>query len=361
MNTERKISKSLGNYIPADVMIDRYGADVLRLYVASMDYADDISVSERGIKEMSEAYRKIRNTFRYLLGNLEDYQRFDPSQVDPASLHEIDRWVLGQLNRVVRDVRAAYERFEFYRVHQRIYQFCAVELSSFYLDVLKDRLYAELPASPERRAAQFVLARLHDHLTRLLAPIIPHTAEESWDYRPARPDKPPSVHLAEFPRARPAVGRRRSERPLGRAARTARAGAARPRRPAEEQADRQCPGGAGPDHHQSARALAAGSRAAGDALHRLGGRDRRRPGGRRPSRSRPSDRPTPSASGAGTIGRPSGRARQHPTLCERCVRVVDRARTPADGELADRAPPHPERVHASGNRSMPCRRGSCRQ
>ena len=116
-------------------------------------------VSERGIKEMSEAYRKIRNTFRYLLGNLEDYRRFDPDGGRPVeTLHEIDRWALGQLNEVIRDVRAAYERFEFYRVYQRIYQFCAVELSSFYLDVLKDRLYAEAPAGPDRRAAQFVLA-----------------------------------------------------------------------------------------------------------------------------------------------------------------------------------------------------------
>jgi isoleucyl-tRNA synthetase len=200
---KRKISKSLGNYIPADEMTSRYGADVLRLYVASMDYADDISVSERGIKEMSEAYRKIRNTFRYLLGNLEDYRQFDPAVVAPAGLHEIDLWALGQLNKLVRDVRAAYETFEFYRVHQRIYQFCAVELSSVYLDVLKDRLYAEALTSPDRIAAQFVLARLHDHLTRLLAPLIPHTAEESWDYRPAAPDKPTSVHLAEFPEADP--------------------------------------------------------------------------------------------------------------------------------------------------------------
>jgi len=199
----RKISKSLGNYIPADKMTNTYGADVLRLYVASMDYADDIAVSERGIKEMSESYRKIRNTFRYLLGNLEDYQRFDPAGVDPASLHEIDRWALGQLNRVVRDVRSAYERFEFYRVYQRIYQFCAVELSSFYLDVLKDRLYAEAADGPDRRAAQFVLARLHDHLARLLAPIIPHTAEELWDYRPAPPEGRSSVHLAEFPEPDP--------------------------------------------------------------------------------------------------------------------------------------------------------------
>jgi isoleucyl-tRNA synthetase len=195
----RKISKSEGNYIPADEMTEKYGADVLRLYVASMDYADDISVSERGIKEMSEAYRKIRNTFRYLLGNLEDYDRFDPADVDAATLHEIDLWALGQLNKVVRDVRAAYERFEFYRVYQRIYQFCAVELSSFYLDVLKDRLYAEAPASAERRAAQFVLARLHNQLTRLVASIIPHTAEESWSYVPESSEKPLSVHLTEFP------------------------------------------------------------------------------------------------------------------------------------------------------------------
>src|SRR5208337_539010 len=108
-----------------------------------------------------------------------DYARFDPASCDAAWLHEIDLWALGQLNQVIRDVTAAYERFEFYRVCQRIYQFVSVELSSLYLDVLKDRLYAESPDSPGRRAAQFVLARLHDGLTRLLAPIIPHTAQES--------------------------------------------------------------------------------------------------------------------------------------------------------------------------------------
>jgi len=127
---------------------EQYGADVLRLMVASMDYADDIRISERGIKETSESYRKIRNTFRYLLGNLEDYARFDPASCDAAWLHEIDLWALGQLNQVVRDVTAAYERFEFYRVCQRIYQFVSVELSSLYLDVLKDRLYASLPTAP---------------------------------------------------------------------------------------------------------------------------------------------------------------------------------------------------------------------
>jgi isoleucyl-tRNA synthetase len=198
-----KMAKSGGNAVSAVKATEQYGADVLRLYVASMDYSDDVRMSERGIKEMSEAYRKIRNTFRYLLGNLEDYARFDPASVPLESLHEIDRWALGQLNSLVRDVRAAYEVFEFYRVYQRIYQFCSGTLSSLYLDVLKDRLYAEAPDGPDRRAAQFVLARLHDHLTRLLAPIIPHTAEELWDVLPATASKLSSVHLAEWPEPDP--------------------------------------------------------------------------------------------------------------------------------------------------------------
>jgi isoleucyl-tRNA synthetase len=198
-----KMAKSGGNAISAVKATEQYGADVLRLYVASLDYADDLRISERGIKETSEAYRKIRNTFRYLLGNLEDYARFDPKTVDLLTLQPIDRWALGQLNNVIRDVTEAYERFEFYKATQRIYQFCSVDLSSFYLDVLKDRLYAEAPEGPERRAAQFVLARLHDVLARLLAPIIPHTAEEIWDVLPDGPDKAASVHLADWPEADP--------------------------------------------------------------------------------------------------------------------------------------------------------------
>ncbi len=198
----KKMAKSGGNAVSAVKATEQYGADVLRLYVASLDSADDVRMSERGIKETSEAYRKIRNTFRYLLGNLEDYARFDPSTVDPGTLHEIDRWALGQLNAVIREVTGSYERFEFYRVYQRIYQFCAVDLSSFYLDVLKDRLYAEAPDGPDRRAAQFVLARLHEDLARLLAPILPHTAEELWDVLPAA-RRGPSVHLADWPEPDP--------------------------------------------------------------------------------------------------------------------------------------------------------------
>ncbi len=196
----KKMAKSGGNALSAVKATEQHGADVLRLYVASLDYADDVRMSEKAIKEASEAYRKIRNTFRYLLGNLEDYARFDPATVDPDSLQEIDRWALGQLNAVIRDVTGSYERFELYRVFQRIYQFCAVDLSSFYLDVLKDRLYAESPDGAERRAAQYVLARLHDALARLLAPIIPHTAEEIWDVLPAD-RRGASVHVADWPEA----------------------------------------------------------------------------------------------------------------------------------------------------------------
>jgi isoleucyl-tRNA synthetase len=199
----KKMEKSGGNAISAVKTTDQYGADVLRLYVASLDYADDVRMSERAIKESSEAYRKIRNTFRYLLGNLEDYRDFDPQSVAIDSLHEIDRWAMGQLNHVIRDVLASYDRFEFYRVYQRIYQFCAVDLSSFYLDVLKDRLYAESADGPERRSARFVMAHLHSALTRLLAPIVPHTAEELWDVSPSGANEDGSVHLALMPEADP--------------------------------------------------------------------------------------------------------------------------------------------------------------
>jgi isoleucyl-tRNA synthetase len=199
----KKMAKSGGNAVSAVKATDQYGADVLRLYVASLDYADDVRMSERGIKETSEAYRKIRNTFRYFLGNVEDYAKFDPTTVDLNTLHEIDRWALAQLNEVIVDVTKAFDEFEFYKAYQRIYQFCSVDLSSVYLDVLKDRLYAELPLGPDRRAAQYVLAQLHSVLARLLAPLMPHTSEEIWDVLPASSGKVASVHLADWPVANP--------------------------------------------------------------------------------------------------------------------------------------------------------------
>ena len=318
-----KISKSQGNYIPADKMTNTYGADVLRLYVASMDYANDISVSERGIKEMSEAYRKIRNTFRYLLGNLEDYQRFDPERVDPATLHEIDRWVLGQLNKVIRDVRAAYEQVRVLPglpADLPVLRGRAVELLP---RRLKDRLYAEAPDGPDRRAAQFVLAPLHDHLTRLLAPIIPHTADESVGVPARRVVQAGQRAPGRVPRARSPVGRRRRATPAGTSCSSSRADLDRARGLRKEQDDRQRPGGEGADRDQPARIAgcpiascwrrsATFRRSRSSPIPPADGRGRH---GRALVLS-------PSASGAGTIGRPSARDAEHPTLCERCVRVI---------------------------------------
>lgn len=198
----RKMSKSLGNVMSAVKLTETYGADIMRLYVASLDYANDIRMSERGIKETSEAYRKIRNTFRFLLGNLEDYAPFASAAelaIEPAELQPLDRWILARLNKLVRDVTEAYERFEFYRVFHTIHQFASVDLSSLYLDVLKDRLYAEQKSGASRLAAQKVMARIHTVLVKLTAPLMPHTADEIWGFLPEYLRDQPSVHLADWP------------------------------------------------------------------------------------------------------------------------------------------------------------------
>ena len=229
---------------------------------------------------------------------------------------------LGQLNKVIRDVRAAYERFEFYRVYQRIYQFCAVELSSFYLDVLKDRLYAEAPAGPDRRAAQFVLALMHDDLTRLLAPIIPHTADELWDYRPATPSKPASVHLAEFPAPNPEWDDDKRDARWDELLKLREQILIALEGSEKEQNDRQRPGGEGGDRHQPPGPLVTGSRAIGDALQRLGGRNRRRSRGhRRTNHGRALFACQVRAMlELSAHGRPECRTSY--ALCDRCVRVL---------------------------------------
>ena len=201
----RKMSKSLGNVVPAVESVERQGADVLRLYVASLDYADDVRIGDLGIKEASESYRKIRNTFRFLLGNLGDYEDFDPTASESDQFEPIDRWLLGRLNGLVGEVTAHYEAFELYRVHQKVYGFCANDLSSLYLDVLKDRLYADPTDGPGRRAARSVLARVHQVLVRLIAPILPHTAEEIWGFLPSGSDRPSSVHLSNWPEPDPTL------------------------------------------------------------------------------------------------------------------------------------------------------------
>ena len=194
----RKMSKSLGNVISPQEIIDRYGADILRLWVASSDYRQDVRVSQDILKQLAEAYRKIRNTARFLLGNLYD---FDPvaDAVAYRDLQEIDRWALHELQKLVGRVVKAYRDYEYHLVYYAIHHFCTVDLSAFYLDVLKDRLYTCGAASPARRSAQTALYEILSTLARLLAPILSHTAEEIWQNMRHLPGDPESVHLTDMP------------------------------------------------------------------------------------------------------------------------------------------------------------------
>ena len=175
----RKMSKSLGNGILPQEVVEQNGADILRLWVASSDYHADIRISKEILKQLSDAYRKIRNTARFLLGNLDG---FDPDR-DPVALEDllpIDRWALHKLDEVNQKVRAGYDAFEFHQVYHTIHQFCVVDLSNFYLDVIKDRLYVERRDSLARRAAQTAMYRILDAMTRLIAPILAYTSDEIW-------------------------------------------------------------------------------------------------------------------------------------------------------------------------------------
>ncbi|MFP4056984.1 MAG: isoleucine--tRNA ligase [Candidatus Brocadiia bacterium] len=203
-----KMSKSLGNFISVEEALRDFGAELLRLWSASVDYRNEINASPAIIRRLEEPYRRFRNTFRFLLGNLHD---FDPATdtVDPdADLRLVDAWALARTGEVVAEVREAYESYQFYRVYQRLYRFCTVDLSSFYFDVIKDRLYCEAPDSPARRSAQTVLAHILDALVRVLAPILVHTCEEAWDAMPWEKEED-SVHLALFPWIPPAEEARR--------------------------------------------------------------------------------------------------------------------------------------------------------
>ncbi len=192
----KKMSKSFGNVIAPDKIIDQYGAEVLRLWVASEDYRDDIRISGEITKRLSEAYRRIRNTFRYILGNLSD---FDPETdlVEYAELTEIDRYTLDRLTKLTAKVTAAYGSFEFHTIYHSVHNFCTVDLSNFYLDILKDRLYTSKADSPKRRAAQTTIYHILDHLVRLVAPVLVFTSEEAWSYMPGRTED--SVHLSTLP------------------------------------------------------------------------------------------------------------------------------------------------------------------
>ena len=197
----RKMSKSLGNVISPDEVIQRYGAEILRLWVAAEDYRDDIRISREILQRLVEAYRRIRNTCRFLLGNLSD---FDPERdaVPRSELWEIDRYALDRLNRLVERCLRAYEEYEFHVIFHRIHGFCVVDLSAFYLDILKDRLYTFPARSAGRRAAQTALYEILHKMTRLMAPVLAFTADEVWQHLPGTSD---SVHLELFPEVDPSA------------------------------------------------------------------------------------------------------------------------------------------------------------
>lgn len=194
----KKMSKSLGNVVrPQDIM-KQYGADILRLWVSSSNYSDDIRISDEIIKRQADAYRKIRNTLRYLLSNLNDFDS-KKDAIRPGDVKvEIDRWMLSRLSRLVADVTDSYDNFIFHKVYRLIYNFCIYEVSSFYLDVLKDRLYTFKKDSFQRRSAQTIIFIILDSLTKMLAPILSFTSEEVWqNYEGLRQNE--SVHLAAWP------------------------------------------------------------------------------------------------------------------------------------------------------------------
>jgi isoleucyl-tRNA synthetase len=194
----RPMSKSLGNVVLPSEVCQKWGADLLRLWVASQDYQTDLRMSDRMMGQLAEAYRKLRNTFRWALGNLGD---FDPERdvVADADLWEFDRWMLARTAELAERSRGWYDGFEFQRVFHAVQDFAVVDLSAFYFDILKDRMYTFAPASAGRRSAQTAVWRIAHALVRLVAPFLVFTAEEIWKHLPHRTGDPESVHMALFP------------------------------------------------------------------------------------------------------------------------------------------------------------------
>jgi isoleucyl-tRNA synthetase len=198
----KAMHKSAGNAVAPATVVDRYGADVLRLWVGSTNYFEDVRLGENILKQVVESYRRVRNTLRFLLGALYD---FVPGRdtADREDLTELDRWALHRLQALTEDVTRAYEGYEFHRATRAILDFCTTDMSAFYLDVLKDRLYASAPDDPARRSAQTALYEIASALARMLSPILSHTAEEAWQMLPGATEMAPSVELAVFPEPDP--------------------------------------------------------------------------------------------------------------------------------------------------------------
>ncbi|HSC47274.1 MAG TPA: class I tRNA ligase family protein, partial [Gammaproteobacteria bacterium] len=199
----RKMSKSLGNVVSPQKVIGTLGADVLRLWVAATDYSGELAVSDNILKHMAEAYRKMRNTARYLLANLYD---FDPAQdaLPAEKMLELDRWLLARAAQLQAEVQEAYQEYQFHLIYQKVYSFCVVDLSSFYLDVIKDREYTTQAGSVARRSCQTAMYHVGEAMVRWLAPILSFTAEEIWQHLPKHAAREASVFIAtwyEFPAA----------------------------------------------------------------------------------------------------------------------------------------------------------------
>ncbi len=184
----KKMSKSIGNTVLPDDIVPKYGADILRLWVASSDYHADIRISDAILKQLSESYRKIRNTARFILGNISDFDP-DKDMVADDQLFDIDKYALMLTNDLIKRVNEAYDNFEYHIIYHAIHNFCVVDMSNFYLDVLKDRLYVEKKDSLSRRSAQTAIYKILDALTLMIAPILAFTADEIWNFMPHTSDK----------------------------------------------------------------------------------------------------------------------------------------------------------------------------
>jgi isoleucyl-tRNA synthetase len=195
----RAMSKSLGNGVDPVDIANRMGGEIVRLWVASIDFREDMAASENLMARCAEIYRKLRNTFRFLLGNLKDFAPVT-DQVPEAELLPLDRYMLARTRDLTEKILAWYEAFEFHRIYHAVNEFAIVDLSSFYLDVLKDRMYTFAPTSHARRSAQTVLWKITEALVRLVAPILSFTADEVWEYLPQVEGREVSVHLAMFPK-----------------------------------------------------------------------------------------------------------------------------------------------------------------